>query len=126
MARILVVDDDIISLELAALVCEQDGHDVIRAEDGRVAMRDLRINEIDLVLTDIMMPNVDGFTVVQLARQLQPSAKVIVVSAIGDRVPQHMAAMAFDKLGVDRVITKPYRPHMLVKAIREVLTGGPA
>ena len=86
MARILVVDDDITSLELASLVCEQDGHDVIRAEDGRVAMRDLRIHEVDLVLTDIMMPDVDGFSVVQLARQIQPGIKVIVVSAIGDRV----------------------------------------
>ncbi|NYZ11118.1 response regulator [Azospirillum sp. RWY-5-1] len=126
MARILVVDDDITSLELAALVCEQDGHDVIRAEDGRVAMRDLRIHEVDLVLTDIMMPDIDGFSVVQLARQLQPGIKVIVVSAIGDRVPQDMTTMAFDKLGVDRVITKPYRPHMLIKAIRELLSGGSA
>lgn len=121
MARILVVDDDLTVRELVILLAERDGHEVFSVENGIQAIKMLRDRPVDLVITDIMMPELDGFGVVQVARKVQPDARVIVASAVGEKVPEHLTEAAFRKLGVDRFVPKPFRAATLRAAIREAL-----
>ena len=121
MARILVVDDDLTVRELVTLLAERDGHEVFSAENGIQAVKMLRDRAVDLIITDIMMPELDGFGVVQVARKVQPDARVIVASAVGEKVPEHLTEAAFQRLGVDRFVPKPFRAATLRAAIREAL-----
>lgn len=121
MARILVVDDDLTVRELVTLLAERDGHEVFSVENGIQAVKMLRDRAVDLIITDIMMPELDGFGVVQVARKVQPDARVIVASAVGEKVPEHLTEAAFQRLGVDRFVPKPFRAATLRAAIREAL-----
>lgn len=121
MARILVVDDDPMMRDLVTLVAEKDGHEIFSAEDGVKATLVLRAQPVELIITDIMMPGMDGFGVVQVAKEVQPDARIIVASGVSEKVPEHLTEVAFRKLGVDRFIPKPYRASQLRAAIREAL-----
>lgn len=121
MARILVVDDDLTMRELVTLVAEREGHEVFSVENGVEAVKLLRDQRIDLLVTDIIMPEMDGFVVVQVAREVQPDARVIVASAVGEKVPEHLTEAAFRKLGVNRFLPKPFRASALRMAIRQAL-----
>lgn len=121
MARVLIVDDDLTVRELVTLLAERDGHEVFCAENGIQAVKMLRDHAVELVITDIMMPELDGFGVVQVARKVQPDARIIVASAVGEKVPEHLTEAAFRKLGVDRFVPKPFRAATLRAAIREAL-----
>lgn len=121
MARVLVVDDDLTMRELVTLVAEREGHEVFSAVNGVEAVKYLREKRVDLVVTDIMMPELDGFSVVQVAREVQPDAQIVVASAVGEKVPEHLTEAAFRKLGVSRFVPKPFRASALRIAIRQAL-----
>lgn len=121
MARVLVVDDDLTIRELVTLVAERDGHDVVTAANGLEAVKILRDREVDLIITDIMMPEMDGFGVVQVAKEVQPDARILVASAVGEKVPEHLTEVAFRRLGIDRFVAKPFRASALRTAIRQAL-----
>lgn len=121
MARILVVDDDLTMRELVTLVAEREGHEVYSVDNGIQAVKEMRKQAFDLIITDIIMPEMDGFGVVQIAREAQPDARIIVASAVGEKVPEHLTEVAFRKLGVDRFVPKPFRASALRVAIRQAL-----
>jgi DNA-binding NtrC family response regulator len=104
MARLLIVDDEPKLGRLVAEMLELDGHAVHRVEGGRAALVALAADEIDLVLTDLKMPDVDGLAVLRGARARANPPEVIVMTAFGT-TEDAVAAM---KAGAADYLTKPF------------------
>ncbi|WP_042701298.1 response regulator [Azospirillum sp. B506] len=124
MAKILVVDDDPVTRNLVRAILSQEGHDLTLCASAPEAIGILYVERFDLVLTDIIMPEHDGFEVIQAARTLRPDMPVVILSAIDDKVPAQLTAAAFAKLGVTRVISKPVNPTLLASEVVAALVTG--
>lgn len=113
MSTILVVDDDESLLQIVGAVLEEPGYTVLTATNGYEAIRLLVERHVDLMLTDIKMPGLDGRELAEQARLLRPQLQVIYISG------------AAQPPGVShgRMIEKPVRPAELVRIIREQLSA---
>ncbi len=96
---------------------EQAGYDVCEAANGDEAIRALRATNFNLVVTDILMPEKDGFETIMYLRKEQPGTKVIAISGGENRLFLESAA----GLGATRILTKPFRPSELIQAVKELL-----
>ncbi|AWK87708.1 response regulator [Azospirillum thermophilum] len=123
MAKLLVVDDDPVSRGLVEAILKKEGHEVTACSGVLQAIETLSFVEFDLLVTDIIMPEHDGFEMVQAARNLRPGIRIIVLSAIDERVPSHLTAAAFAKLGIRRVISKPIKPALLASEVLAALVA---
>lgn len=117
--RILVVDDEKGLVKIVHLNLEQDGFDVVEAYNGSQAMEKLRTTLPDLVLLDVMMPDMDGFTVLKMIRQIG-SIPVIMLTAKSEEDDKIKGL----ELGADDYVTKPFSPRELTSRIRAVLRRG--
>ena len=117
---ILVVDDESSVRQIARQTLEAFGYRVVLAADGAeaTAIFAVRHREIDAVLTDMMMPVMDGATAIQVLLRIQPGARILASSGL------HVDAMKAraERAGVRRFIPKPYTAETLLKALHEVLT----
>ncbi len=114
--KILVADDERGLVKVIHLNLEHDGFDVVEAMNGQQAMDQLRTTLPDLVLLDIMMPDMDGFTVLKLIRE-QSQIPVIMLTAKSEEADIVQGL----ELGADDYITKPFSPRELTSRIRAVL-----
>src|SRR5262245_22272689 len=80
-SRVLVVDDERSMRELLSIVLKRDGHDVLVAEDGAVAVDVMKRERIDILITDIRMPNMNGVDVLREAKRIDPEIISIVMTA---------------------------------------------
>jgi two-component system response regulator FlrC len=118
MARILVVDDEAGIREYISEVLELEGHEVFVAENGRQALVHLEQQVFALMLTDLKMPEMDGMTLVQHARILQPELVMLVLTAHGT-VQNAVEAM---KMGVVDFLQKPLQsPAFLRQLVQKAL-----
>ncbi len=109
--RILIVDDAEDDLLLQQTILEQAGHDVLIASGGEEALRKYLAMGVDLIITDLQMPDVHGFELIAIFRELLPRPPVIAVSGAGER--QLLVAR---ELGAVVTLRKPVDPHTLLKA----------
>ena len=118
MARVLVVEDEHTGRLILGTILEEVGHQVCFATDG-VRAFDLYVkNRIDIVVTDLYMPNGDGVEFIGTLRAAFPEALVIAVSGKG----QHLLDAATEK-GAFLALTKPVDPHKLIEAIAQAVPG---
>jgi two-component system KDP operon response regulator KdpE len=117
--RILVVDDEKGLAKIIRLNLEQDGFEVVEAYNGTQAMEKLRITLPDLVLLDVMMPDMDGFTVLKMIREIG-NTPVIMLTAKGEENDKVKGL----ELGADDYVTKPFSPRELTSRIKAVLRRG--
>jgi len=117
--RILVVDDERGLVRIIRLNLEQDGFEVFEANNGAQAMDRLRAVIPDLVLLDVMMPDLDGFTVLKMIREVG-NTPVIMLTAKGEEGDKVKGL----ELGADDYVTKPFSPKELASRIRAVLRRG--
>lgn len=117
--RILIVDDEKGLVRLMRMNLEHDGFEVIEANNGAQAMDRLRATIPDLILLDVMMPDVDGFTVLKMVREVGPTP-VIMLTAKGEEEDKIRGL----ELGADDYVTKPFSPRELTSRIRAVLRRG--
>jgi DNA-binding response OmpR family regulator len=115
-ARILVAEDDPKQAQRLRLYLEREGHSVVVALDGRIALDQARQKQPDLVILDLMMPRVDGFDVCRVLRA-ESSVPIIMLTA---RSGEDDLLLGLD-LGADDYIAKPYSPRELVARVRTVL-----
>ena len=111
--RILVADDEEGVRTFLAESLERDGHEVVQAEDGEVALRAARAEPFDVVLTDLKMPKLDGMSLVRALRTEQPDVEIVVLTAHGG-VASAVEAM---KLGVHDYLEKPISGPAAVRAL---------
>lgn len=113
---ILVVDDEQRMVRFIRLNLEHDGFQVISAYNGNDALEQVRTQLPDLVLLDVMMPDLDGFEVLKRIRA-QSSVPVIMLTAKGEEDDRVRGLEA----GADDYVTKPFSPRELVSRVRAVL-----
>ncbi len=114
--RILVVDDEERMVRFIRLNLEHDGFFVIEAFRGAQAIDRIRTGMPDLVLLDVMMPDLDGFEVLKMVREIS-SLPVIMLTAKGEEDDRVRGL----ELGADDYITKPFSPRELVSRVKAVL-----
>lgn len=118
--HILVVDDEPNIVQLARLYLERDGFKVSAAGDGREAMDKVDDLELDLVVLDVMLPQVDGFEVCRRLRAEDNPVPIIMVTARDDDIDKILGL----ELGADDYLTKPFNPRELVARVHAVLRRG--
>ena len=114
--KILVVDDEERMLRFIRLNLEQDGFQVIEAIKGHEALDKMRTALPDLILLDIMMPDIDGFDLLKMIREIS-TIPVIMLTAKGEEDDRVKGL----ELGADDYITKPFSPRELVSRVKAVL-----
>lgn len=113
---ILVVDDEERMTHFIRLNLEHDGFQVHEAHRGSKALQALRDEMPDLVILDVMMPDMDGFQVLEMIREIS-SVPVIMLTAKGEEDDRVKGL----ELGADDYVTKPFSPRELVSRVRAVL-----
>ncbi|WP_044890120.1 sigma-54-dependent transcriptional regulator [Myxococcus hansupus] len=114
---VLVVDDDRANLDSVIRIFQREGMATLAAANGTEALELLRRPEVAAMVTDLMMPNMDGQELLRAARAIRPDVEVVLMTAYGT-VETAVAAM---KDGAYDFITKPLKRHALVKAIQKAL-----
>jgi len=117
--RILVVDDERRMVGFIRLNLEQDGFEVIEAFNGSEALDRLRDSLPDLILLDVMMPDIDGFVVLRTIREIS-QVPVIMLTAKSEENDKVKGL----ELGADDYVTKPFSPRELVSRVKAVLRRG--
>ncbi|GLX69926.1 DNA-binding response regulator [Paenibacillus glycanilyticus] len=116
-ALILIAEDDPDIAELIALHLGREGYRLLKASDGREAVRLVQANAVDLVILDIMMPHMDGHEAIRIIREQQHRMPIIFLSA---------KTSDFDKItglvmGADDYMTKPFNPMELLARVNAQL-----
>lgn len=120
MIRILVIDDDIKIREMLKQCLERAGYEVLVAPDGKAALTLHSANPVDLIITDIVMPEKDGLEIiVELPRRF-PAVKVIAISG-GGKIGADEYLNVAKVLGATRTFSKPFELRELLAAVRELL-----
>lgn len=120
MARILVIDDEELVRVSIAAVLRRLGHLVTLAEDGVDALGKFGPERYDLVITDIVMPRMEGIETVRALRRLDPGIRIIAISGSGG-ADQGFYLKAATALGADAKLQKPFRAAELRRAVEEML-----
>jgi len=119
-ARILIVDDEKIALRNLRHILVKDGHEVEGVESGAQAIKILKglvADELDLVLTDLRMPGVDGMEILALVKKLFPDTEVVMITGYAT-VNSALEAM---KAGAYHYVAKPYKLDEVRRVVREAL-----
>lgn len=114
--RILVVDDEERMVRFIRLNLEHDGFQVSEAFNGKEAIQKIRDVTPDLILLDVMMPDLDGFEVLETIREVS-NVPVIMLTAKGEEDDRVRGL----ELGADDYVTKPFSPRELVSRVKAVL-----
>lgn len=116
-AKILVVDDEPMNVHILKRLLERVGHEICTAYNGREALDAISENHFDLILLDIMMPQVDGFEVLDELQQQKSQIPVIMVSALNDYDTINKA----HSMGACDFLTKPVKPATIYSAVEKQL-----
>jgi two-component system, NtrC family, response regulator HydG len=114
---VLVVDDDRANLDSVARIFQREGLETLTASNGTEALELLRRPEVSVMVTDLMMPGMDGQELLKASRAIRPDVEVVLMTAYGT-VETAVAAM---KDGAYDFITKPLKRHSLVKSVQKAL-----
>ncbi|MGH8862903.1 MAG: response regulator transcription factor [Jatrophihabitantaceae bacterium] len=117
MSRVLVVDDDDTITTVVAGYLERAGHTCEHAADGATALKIVETDLPDLLVLDIMLPEIDGLEVCRRVRASNPDLPVIMLTALGE-AEDRIAGL---EVGADDYVTKPFSPRELVLRIDSVL-----
>ncbi len=119
--RILCIEDEPEMIDLIRLILTRAGYEVLGAESGPVALDLLEHETVDLILLDLMMPEMDGWEVYQRLKAWERTRDipVIIVTAKAQRIDRVLGLYI---VGVDDYITKPFSPKALLHSVEEILT----
>lgn len=125
MASVLVVDDEPDIRYLNQLILERDGHRVMTAADGNEALAAVHAEVPDVIILDVLMPEVDGWSVLEQLKshfdQEIASTRVLMMTALGTADDRIRGGIE----GAVRYLVKPVSPEELCRVVREVMEGGP-
>ncbi len=104
---ILIVDDEQMMRDLLSKILGRDGYILLTAEDGEEALQIMESRQVDIVITDIKMPKLDGFELLKETKIRRPNTTVIIMTAYGDTYTVKDALL----LGADEYVTKPFKSY---------------
>lgn len=119
MAKLLIVDDEEKIREVLREYAEFEGHQVFEACDGMEAVMKVRESDFDMIIIDVMMPKLDGFSAVKEIKKTK-DIPVIMISA---RVEEYDKLFGFE-IGIDDFVTKPFSPKEVIARVTAVLRRG--
>jgi two-component system chemotaxis response regulator CheY len=117
MATILIADDAAFMRMRCGRMLTDHGYTVLEAENGRDAVEKYQAHRPDAVLMDITMPELDGIGALKEIRALDPSAKVAMVTAIG----QQQVVLEAVQAGAKDFVVKPFQPERVLAAVEKML-----
>ena len=116
-ARILVVDDEDIIRVLLTEILTEDGYEIVTATDGRDAIEILEREQFDLIISDMVMPGMNGIEVLQAAFRIDPHYQIIMITGY----PSVETAVRLVNLGAADYITKPFNVDLIRVTVAKVL-----
>jgi CheY-like chemotaxis protein len=122
--NILIIDDDVAVSHTLSLILTRAGHHVTTAASAREGLELLTDGNFDLVLTDIIMPELDGIEAIRRIRANHPGLRIIAMSGGGKIDKADFLHMA-DALGADGIIDKPIRSERLLELVSGVMAQPP-
>jgi CheY-like chemotaxis protein len=120
MACVVVIDDQEPIRRIVRRALEQAGHQVLDAEDGELGLQLLERHPVDVVVSDIFMPGMDGIQMLRQIRKQFPAVKVIVMSG-GDSSGMLDLRRDAELLGAVKSLAKPFTTHEIVAVVNSVL-----
>lgn len=114
---VLVVDDEPSNLESLERTFRREGHEVLKAADGLEGLEQVRRHRVDVMVTDLKMPGMDGLELLRSVKAIAPDTEVVLITAFGT-VEVAVSAM---KEGAHDFVTKPFKRMQIVKVVRQAL-----
>ncbi|MCP4020791.1 MAG: response regulator [Desulfobacteraceae bacterium] len=120
MAKILIIEDDEKFRKMLRFLLEESGHKIFEAADGREGMSIFRRGAVDLIITDIFMPEQDGLGVLREVIKGYPDMKTIVISG-GGKIGAYQYLEYAEQFGADKTLAKPFENEELLAIVDELL-----
>jgi CheY-like chemotaxis protein len=120
VARILIIDDDPVARAVLEQTLRSGAHEIVAATDGIEGVKEYLAKPADLVITDLFMPNRDGFETIAELRTRFPAVAIIAMS--GNAIAPSMLPVA-RKMGAIEIVLKPFTPEEMLKVVDKVLGG---
>ena len=119
-STILSVDDERDVTDLVSFHLNRAGFNVLTASSGREALDTIDVNHPDLIILDLMLPDIDGFGICEILRRHEDTAKIpiIILTAWATNDAQHLGL----ELGAIDYVTKPFSPKKLVERVQHLLS----
>jgi two-component system chemotaxis response regulator CheY len=121
MPDVLVIDDDDMIREMLLETLEKEGFSARGAENGEVALKELKCNRYDVVITDILMPEKEGLETIRFLKNEMPEVPIIAISGGGLGSADFYCEIA-QGLGARYSFTKPFRSDEILTAVRNCLS----
>jgi DNA-binding response OmpR family regulator len=125
MPQILIIEDEAEIREILVHVLKRNNYYTRQAENGASAVKQLRAYPADLVITDMLMPDMEGVELIKILRREFPVTKIIAISGGGFGDAQDYLKIA-SALGAHKVMTKPFQLNELLDAVSELLHPPPS
>jgi twitching motility two-component system response regulator PilG len=119
--RILVVEDEESLLKLESILLSSKGYNVTGVMDGKSALEEVMARRPDLVILDIMLPEIDGFEVCRRIRENPATSTIPVVMLTAKKNSQDVARGT--EVGANAYLTKPFKSAKVIEVIEELLRG---
>src|SRR5438046_5628978 len=119
MAKILVVDDELDAVELVEFNLKSAGYEVVTAADGAEALKKVRAHSPDMIVLDLMLPEVDGLEVCKILRR-DPATAAVPIIMLTAKAAEIDRVLGLE-LGADDYVTKPFSPRELVLRVKALL-----
>src|SRR4051812_39940159 len=123
MARILLIDDDPTVLDLEKLILSDEGHDVLIAEEGLIALDLLQLYEFDMIIVDVQMPRFDGFQFVKTLKSNPKHSHIPIAFLTSSQEKDNIVRAA--KLGADFYLVKPIDRNKFLEKIATFFSNKP-
>lgn len=118
MAKILVVDDaEFLRVRISKML-SSEGHDILEAENGVKAVETYQSTKPDMVLMDITMPEMDGLAALREIKKIDPAAKVVMLTALG----QESVVLEAIKAGARDFVVKPFEKERVLNAVAKLIS----
>jgi DNA-binding response OmpR family regulator len=117
--RILIIDDDQAVRDSTQMILNVHGYQACVASGGQEGLNRLTHEQFDIVITDVLMPAVDGIETIREIRKHHPSTKILAMSG-GDRSARYDSLISAHTLGADQIMRKPFHEDVLLTIIREL------
>ncbi|WP_135079579.1 response regulator [Terasakiella sp. SH-1] len=121
MAHVLVIDDEELARYTVREILEGFDHSIIEAKNGNEGIEQFHNNDIDLIITDIIMPEKEGVEMIIELKREDPNLKIIAISG-GGRTRNLDFLQLANEFGADKVLSKPFSSADLISAVNACLT----